>query len=198
MCGKAVCGGCLGADAPEASDSGPRCRSCAYSSLDDAMSQRAAAVETRIVEVAAEKGGAGKLRRLLGAAALVATLVAFGILAVPRLAPMLREPAPFAYGAVGDDAPDGLDECLDGLWQVRRALDAWRLSHEGSPPASLDALDAPRACPGCGQPWASRLDVMGTYRIACPRPRAHGRAAIFLDHRVGPPQVRLVAPETSR
>ncbi len=168
------------------------CRRCRYRATLDEASRTVDEKEAAALRAASvDRTTSEKWRRRAGWIGL--GLVAAGLCFVwfQVAAGPMEKPRPYALGPLGEDAP-GLDEAIRGLWEVRAALDEYRYRHGGKLPATLGELrGAPATCPGCGGKWIYEKGADGSYRIACPKPEAHRRAAIFLSQRYGPPRVRL-------
>jgi hypothetical protein len=155
-------------------------------------------VREREEELASTPAGAPQplspARRVSGVCALVAAVATLVFGTVPPVVEgIVSDPPTFAAGAVGGDRPARLEDVLSALWQIRMAMNRYQSEHEGAVPERLSGLrDIPAVCPASGQPWIYTADG-ASYRIACPQPSTLDRGAVFLDDRVGPPQVSLRA-----
>jgi len=187
-CGAPVCEACVARHERDT----PVCRPCAYREAALGVGQATAEKEAgaqRLGEAAAK--GPGRMRRILGLAALAGICSTLAGWAVPATVASFTAPRPYAIGAVGDKDAQGLDDCISDLWRIRAALDIYRNREQKAPDQLSELADVPAACSGCGGTWGyQRLEELG-FRVVCPTPEKHGRTGISIDHRVGPPRVAL-------
>ena len=181
-CGRAVCGACVSRRDGDVFT----CRQCAYSGVLESVArdtERRRASAERVAASAAEPPRRG--RGLAAWAVAAAVVVLLGAWTVSALLWTYEEPSPRSSGAVN---AEGLDACVQGLWDVREAMDVHLAAHGGPPDRLAQLADAPASCPGCGGAWRYTRDG-SAYEVACPAPGRHGRAAVLLDHTTGAPQV---------
>ncbi len=187
-CDQPVCEQCIDRRKTEAIV----CRNCSYklalTGVDQTQAVKRAAAQRIAIDA---KKPAGRVRRAVGWVALVGVLaVLFGWAGPIAIDAFASEDA-YALGPVGEEAAPGLNDCVQGLWKMRAAIDTYRYKNGGKIPTRLAVLkQVDEACPGCDNPWRY-LATGASYRVACSKPHTHERAAVFLDHRVGPPQVQL-------
>ncbi len=185
-CGAKKCAACADKDAVmrfyiEQGAAQCFCSRCGFRDVSDTIAERSRETDEAAARQARSREGATRRKRL---AVLVACLVLVGALA---LVVHLRRRPPvegtFAFGAGLAQDPE-VQSCLDALWRVGAAVEAYRAA-EGSYPTALTALVPAHLEAVPGLPHGSlRYSSDGrTWFLDCDRPQDYGLGGIFSSSR---------------